>query len=103
MTQHHPEVAADAGVMRRVLAQRPELMLVSFRFETGAVGRPHAHPHVQATYVASGRFRFIVEGESRELGPGDALVVPSGAEHGCVCLEAGELVDGFAPRRDDFL
>jgi quercetin dioxygenase-like cupin family protein len=38
-----------------------------------------------------------------EVGPGDAFVIPSGVTHGCRALEPGELIDSFAPRRDDFL
>ena len=99
----HPEVDADPGVRRQVLAESPELMVVAFRFEEGAEGRLHDHPHVQSTYVESGRFRFTVDGVETEIGPGDSLVVPSMARHGCTCLEAGTLIDGFTPRRDDFL
>jgi quercetin dioxygenase-like cupin family protein len=98
-----PAVAADTGVIRQVLSERPELMLVSFSFDAGAEGRPHSHPHVQATYVREGRFLFTVGGETREIGRGDSLVVPANAVHGCRCLEAGVLIDSFAPRRDDFL
>jgi quercetin dioxygenase-like cupin family protein len=29
--------------------------------------------------------------------------VPSNVVHGCVCLEAGMLVDVFSPHREDFL
>lgn len=94
---------ADPGVRRRVLAEHPALMLVEFAFEAGAEGRLHSHPHAQATYVARGRFRFVIDGREHAIGPGDALVVPPHAEHGCVALEAGTLIDSFAPRRDDFL
>lgn len=99
----YPAVATDPGVTRQVLAEAPALMVVSFRFAAGAEGRLHSHPHVQATYVASGRFRFTIAGEATDIGPGDSLVIPSGAEHGCRCLAAGELIDSFTPRRDDFL
>jgi quercetin dioxygenase-like cupin family protein len=98
-----PAVPADPGVTRQVLADSPEVMLVSFRFEAGAEGAPHQHPHVQATFVRSGRFRFTLGDAAREVGPGDAFVIPSGLRHGCRCLEAGELIDSFSPRRDDFL
>jgi quercetin dioxygenase-like cupin family protein len=37
------------------------------------------------------------------LSAGDSLVIPSGAVHGCLCLEEGVLIDSFTPRRDDFL
>lgn len=96
---HHP----DQGVQRQVLAESPAQMVVSFRFETGAQGQLHSHPHVQSTYVARGRFEFYRDGQAYQLEVGDSLVVPSGVEHGCKCLEAGELIDCFSPRRDDFL
>jgi len=91
------------GVVREVLSDAPELMVVSFRFERGAEGPLHSHPHVQSTYVESGRFRFTIDGESVEVGPGDSFIIPSAAEHGCLCLDTGRLIDTFAPRRDDFL
>lgn len=99
-----PEVSSGKDVTRQVLADSPELMTVRFRFAVaGAEGALHHHPHVQSTFVQSGRFRFTVDGRSFEVGPGDAFVIPSQAPHGCVCLEPGVLIDGFTPRRDDFL
>ncbi|MFD1880472.1 cupin domain-containing protein [Paracoccus pacificus] len=92
-----------ADPVRTILAHSPELMVVSFVFEKGDEGAPHSHPHVQSTYVKSGRFAFHVAGETREVGPGDSFVIPSNAVHGCTCLAAGELIDNFTPRRDDFL
>jgi quercetin dioxygenase-like cupin family protein len=103
MSSSYPVVATDPGVTRQVLSQREELMVVAFDFQKDAVGALHRHPHVQSTFVRSGRFLFTVDGETRELGPGDSLVVPSSGEHGCTCLEAGMLIDTFTPRRDDFL
>ena len=35
--------------------------------------------------------------------PGDSLVIGPQVVHGCECIEAGELIDTFTPRRDDFL
>lgn len=98
-----PKVAADPGVTRQVLADHPELMVVSFSFEKGAEGKLHNHPHVQSTHVKTGRFRFSLDGVETEYGPGDSFVIPTQAVHGCVCLEPGELIDCFTPRRDDFL
>jgi quercetin dioxygenase-like cupin family protein len=103
MLRNFPATHPDFGVTRQVLSDAPELMIVRFAFEEGAEGRLHSHPHVQATYVASGRFRFTVAGEAFEVGPGDSFVIPGGAEHGCTCLEPGVLIDSFTPRRDDFL
>ena len=99
-----PVVETGPGVTRQVLAEAPEMMTVCFRFNAeGAEGALHSHPHVQSTFVQSGRYRFSVDGREFEVGPGDAFVIPSNAVHGCVCLEPGVLIDGFTPRRDDFL
>ncbi|MFK7765309.1 MAG: cupin domain-containing protein [Roseobacter sp.] len=103
MSHQFPIVPTDPGVTRQVLADHADLMLVSFRFQKEAEGRLHNHPHVQSTYVSAGRFRFTVGLNDFDLGPGDSLVIPSNETHGCVCLEAGELIDCFTPRRDDFL
>jgi quercetin dioxygenase-like cupin family protein len=79
-------------------------MMVAVRFQTeGAEGKLHNHPHVQSTYVESGRFSFTVAGETFEVGTGDSFVIPSNAVHGCKCLQPGTLIDAFTPRRDDFL
>ncbi len=99
-----PVVNTDPGVTRQVLADHPDLMVVAFNFlEAGAEGKLHNHPHVQSTFVKSGRFTFSIDGNETEVGPGDSFVIPANAVHGCVCLEPGLLVDTFTPRRDDFL
>lgn len=103
MLKEFPPVDAGHGVTRRVVADSPELMVVEFHFADGGQGLPHNHRHVQSTYVKSGRFEFTVAGETFEVGPGDAFVVPSNAVHSCKAIEPGVLVDTFAPRRDDFL
>ncbi len=100
----YPEVDADTGIKRQVLSETPDLMVVAFRFqEAGAEGKLHNHPHIQSTYVESGKFRFSIDGEEFEVASGDSFVIPSDARHGCVCIEPGTLIDTFTPRRDDFL
>jgi len=96
-------VASGDGVERKVLAHDPALMVVEFRFRENGVGALHHHVHTQSTFVKSGVFDFTVGDETRRLETGDSIVIPSDVEHGCVAIEAGSLVDTFAPRRDDFL
>ncbi len=98
-----PCVQVNDHVNRQVLADSEDLMVVAFGFAREGEGRVHAHPHVQSTYVQSGRFVFTIDGDPFEVKAGDSFVIPSGAKHGCVCLESGILVDSFTPRRDDFL
>lgn len=100
----YPEVKLNDGATRQVLADSPDLMVVSFRYSVaGSEGGAHSHPHVQSTYIERGRFRFHIGEEQFEVSQGDSFVIPANAMHGCVCLEPGVLIDSFTPRRDDFL
>lgn len=92
-----------AGLQRKVMSHDGNLMLVKVKFEKGGIGALHAHPHVQLSYVAGGVFEMTIDGHVRTLKTGDVYYVPSGATHGAVCLEAGELIDIFSPERADFL
>lgn len=98
-----PIVPTDDGVTRQVLCETEEMMTVIFRFGKDTYGALHHHPHMQSTYVNSGKFLFHIDGKDIELVQGDSLIIPSNSVHGCHCLEAGELIDTFTPRRDDFL
>lgn len=91
------------GNHRAVLSERPELMLVAFRFDKGAVGALHSHPHTQVSYVAEGSFDVTVDGVTSHLGPGSSFIVAPDLVHGVVALTDGLLIDTFTPRRDDFL
>ena len=94
---------ADEGVVRQIMAYDEHLMMVKVKFEQGAVGTLHQHPHTQCTYVASGRFEVTIGDEKIVLQEGDGYYVAPNLPHGCVCLEAGVLIDTFTPMREDFL
>ena len=91
------------GVTRQVMAYDGQLMLVKVKFETDAVGAPHAHYHSQASYIASGKFEVTVGDEKQILAAGDGFYVEPDLVHGVVCLEAGIIIDTFSPMRADFL
>lgn len=78
-------------------------MIVKVKFDKGAVGTQHTHPHSQATYVASGKFELSIGGVKKILEAGDGYYVAPDEIHGCVCLEPGILIDTFSPYREDFL
>jgi quercetin dioxygenase-like cupin family protein len=67
MIKYFPEVEADPGVKRQVLSDSPgtDGGGLPLPRQEGAEGKLHSHPHVQSTYVESGRFAFTVGG--REL------------------------------------
>lgn len=91
------------GVRRQILGHDEAVMMARVKFEAGAVGALHHHPHRQVTLVESGRFLVQIGGEKQVLGAGDGFFVPPDVEHGVAALEAGTLADVFAPAREDFL
>jgi quercetin dioxygenase-like cupin family protein len=91
------------GVSRKILAYNEDLMSVEVRFEKGAVGAMHTHPHTQISYVLEGCFEATINGETKIISKGDTYITEPDAPHGVVCLESGALLDIFTPMRDDFI
>jgi len=91
------------GNRRAVLSSRPELMLVAFSFDQGAVGALHSHPHTQVSYIAEGAFEVTIDGVTTRLEQGSSFIVAPNLVHGVLALTKGLLIDTFTPRRDDFL
>jgi quercetin dioxygenase-like cupin family protein len=90
------------GVRRKIMAYDDKLMLVKVEFSKDGIGTLHHHYHSQITHVESGAFEVSIDGETKILRGGDAFIIPSDVVHGCVCLEAGVLIDAFSPMREDF-
>jgi quercetin dioxygenase-like cupin family protein len=98
-----PPEPAGSGIVRRILGNDPQMMMVQVCFMKGSVGALHHHPHRQVTYVAEGRFSVTVGEDTHTLSPGDSFFVPPGTMHGVVAEEDGILIDVFTPAREDFL
>ncbi|MDR2564239.1 MAG: cupin domain-containing protein [Prevotellaceae bacterium] len=94
---------AGEGISRRLVAYDENIMMVECSFEKGAIGALHTHPHVQTSYIASGKFEVQVENEKKILSKGDGFYVAPDVSHGCLCIEKGAIVDVFNPARRDFL
>lgn len=94
---------AGPGIQRKVYGHDEQIMVVRVRFEAGSTGVPHQHPHRQVSLVESGVFELTIDGQKKILKKGDGYFVPPDVLHGCVCIEAGVLVDVFTPQRADFL
>ena len=91
------------GIDRQILSYGPDLMIVRVRFQPGAAGAMHHHPHRQATYVARGSFEVTVGDAVKTLSEGDTFFADANVPHGVKALEGGLLIDCFTPMRADFL
>jgi quercetin dioxygenase-like cupin family protein len=93
------------GVSRR-FAFGEKLMMARIVMPAGVEVPLHAHSHEQMTNVLSGvvEFRFGSDGaDLRLLKAGDAVIIPGGLEHGSSCLEDAEVIELFAPPREDWI
>lgn len=96
-------VAVDGGLERKLMGYNEDLMLLEIKFQKGSIGYVHQHKHSQSSYVVSGVFEVIINGEKKILKAGDGFFVEPNVPHGATCLEEGILIDSFSPMREDFL
>lgn len=96
-------VAVEPGISRKIMSYTDAIMLVKVRFEKGAIGGLHRHPHLQMSYIGKGAFEVTIGADTKILKEGDVYFAPSDVAHGVVCMEDGILIDVFSPARQDFL
>jgi unsaturated pyranuronate lyase len=96
-----PQETVTDKISRRVLIGEKE-MIVWWSMKAGAHAAAHRHPHEQIFWMISGRMDFRLGGERRTCGPGDVAVIPGGVEHEAWFVEDTEVIDVFAPPREDF-
>ncbi len=95
--------AKPGDTTRKILVYEPEILMMRNAFAQGLAGPLHNHPHVQASYIVSGRFEITIDGVTKEMGPGDSFLIQSNLMHAAKCLETGEIIEVFTPIREDFL
>ena len=65
--------------------------------------KEHSHPNEQIGFILQGTFIFTIDGETRDLGPGDTYVIPGGVPHsGAAGPEGAVAIDIFSPPRADW-
>jgi quercetin dioxygenase-like cupin family protein len=97
-----PEERISDKITRRIAAG-DQGMMVWWSMKAGAHAQAHQHPHEQIAYMLKGRMDFRLGNERRTCGPGDVVVIPGGVEHEAFFPEDTEVIDIFAPPREDFL
>jgi len=97
-----PEERISDKIGRRVLSGK-QGMLVYWRIKAGGHAAAHKHPHEQIVWMIKGRMDFCIGQAKRSMVAGDVAVVPGGVEHEGFFPEDTEVIDFFAPPREDFL
>jgi mannose-6-phosphate isomerase-like protein (cupin superfamily) len=76
----------DGSEIRELLAYRNSVIrnqsLAEARLPVGASTQEHFHPKAEEIYyITHGTGRMRIEGELREVRPGDAIAIPPGQRH----------------------
>ena len=101
--QFAPTTEPVPGIVRRVLANSPEIMLTEHTLKKGAILPEHHHPHVQLVYLLSGQFVIEMNSERLIIEKGDSFVIPSNTVHKVTALADSLVLDIFTPARQDYL
>lgn len=96
-------ILAVPGLIRRTLGYTADAMLVEFRAEAGVDLPLHSHPHQQVGYVVSGELHLTIAETAYICHPGDSYAIPGGVPHRAHFPIASIVIDGFTPRREDYL
>ena len=62
----------------------------------------HSHMHHQCAFVLEGIFEMTVGGETKQITPGDFVVIPSNIPHEGKAITDCRLLDIFNPAREDY-
>ncbi|WP_224960242.1 cupin domain-containing protein [Geomonas subterranea] len=91
------------GIRQKTLVHGEKTLMVEFLLEKGALLPLHSHPHEQTGYLVSGRIRLSIDGDNRELQPGDSWCIAGGARHNADILEDSVAIEVFSPVREEYL
>jgi len=107
-----PFTTVDGSTIRELLAHRNSCIrkqsLAEARLAAGGATVPHHHAETEEIYyILSGTAEMTLDGETRLVGPGDAIAIPPGARHTirnpgpeelvflCTCAPGYEHADTF--------
>ena len=92
-----PFTTADGSTIRELLAHRNSSIrkqsLAEARLAPGQSTTPHHHKVTEEIYyILTGTAAMTLEGETRSVGPGDAIAIPPGMVHTIRNTGSSELV-----------
>ncbi|MHA1630797.1 MAG: cupin domain-containing protein [Candidatus Heimdallarchaeota archaeon] len=76
--------------------------IVYWKIDAGSTLPEHHHPHEQTVNLLSGDFEFTLDGKTRKIQPGTAVVVPSIAPYSGTAISNCFIIDIFYPLREEY-
>lgn len=103
--RHWPEVAREPMTpdIDRSFVSGDRATVADITLKQGAVVPTHAHESEQLTWVRAGELELEVGGAVHRVPAGAVLRIPSGVPHRAAAILDTQVVDVFAPRRQDWM
>ena len=79
------------------------IMLARVLLKKGCIVPEHSHVNEQITYVVSGAIKLKFDSGDVVLQPGELIVIPAHEAHAAEAIEDCQVLDSFAPRREDWI
>ncbi|HCR1139871.1 TPA: cupin domain-containing protein [Klebsiella aerogenes] len=88
-----------------ILSNSNALTVSELMIPAGTVAGVHHHPHEEVNYVIAGKLDFMCDGETKTLGPGDAIRIPPNKLHNITCSPEsdGRVISVWTPSRNDLI
>jgi quercetin dioxygenase-like cupin family protein len=97
-----PSEEMNPKFFRRVI-HTENMTIARIHLKQGAIVPEHHHINEQVALVLSGAIKFIIAGEEQELRAGQTVVIPPNVPHMVEVIDDSDIIDTFAPRREDWI
>jgi len=96
-----PPEQMNALIQRQVI-HTGQMTVSVLKLEPGGIVPEHHHVNEQISIVLKGRLRFYFPDATVEAGAGQIMEIPPHLPHRVEVLEACDVIDMFAPPREDW-
>lgn len=90
------------NLFRRIFSGE-KATLAQFSAKPGVFAPRHSHGNEEYFWVLSGGVKFVFDDREVMVGQGEIVMIPPNLPHSVIALEDSEVVDFFAPVREDWL
>ena len=78
------------------------MTLAYWEIDAGSELPTHSHPQEMVINFMEGLFELTVANETRQLVPGDVVVIPGDVPHSGKAIEDSRIIDVWHPPREDY-
>jgi quercetin dioxygenase-like cupin family protein len=91
------------GINIKTLCHGEHTLMTEFILTKNSVLPEHSHPYEQTGYLVKGKIKLFLDGNSREITPGESWCIKKDIKHKAEIIEDSVALEIFSPVREDYL